>query len=74
MQEGGVSPCAFYNAADLINGLCLLEKAMENLQKYLDRFARGNRMVPKSLSEWEINLTLAFQLTGRLHNDAGYWI
>ena len=35
----------------------LMEKARENLQKYLDQFAQENRPLPKSLSEWQDILT-----------------
>ena len=35
----------------------LMEKARENLQKYLDQAAQGNRTVPKSLIEWQDILT-----------------
>ena len=31
----------------------LMEKARENLQKYLDQFEQKNRTAPKSLSEWQ---------------------
>ena len=31
----------------------LMEKARENLRKYLDRFARENRPLPNALSEWQ---------------------
>lgn len=35
----------------------LMEKARENLQKYLDQFAQENRPLPKSLLEWQDILT-----------------
>ena len=35
----------------------LMEKAIENLQKYLDQFAQENRTAPKSLTEWQDILT-----------------
>ena len=35
----------------------LMEKARENLQKYLDQFAQENRPLPKSFSEWQDILT-----------------
>lgn len=31
----------------------LMDKARENLQKYLEQFARDNRPLPKALSEWQ---------------------
>jgi len=31
----------------------LMEKALENLQKYLDQYAQENRTAPKSLTEWQ---------------------
>ena len=35
----------------------LMEKARENLQKYLDQCAQENRTAPKSLTEWQDILT-----------------
>jgi len=35
----------------------LMEKARENLQKYLDQFTQENRAAPKSLTEWQDILT-----------------